>query len=179
MRGLLIFGSQGSGKSTYAPYIAKKLGVSYLATGNIFREEMARKTPLGEAVQERMAQGILIDDDITWGVLKPYLEKAPQGFLLDGFPRNLNQVEMLQAANIDIEKIFYVKLPPELALARLMARKRDDDTEVAIRNRLNAYKLSTVPVVDYYRRQGVEMVEIDNQPAVERVKKSIDDYLKN
>ena len=95
MRTYLIFGIQGSGKSTLAPYLANKLEVTYLATGQMFRSEMAKKSALGKLVRQRMKQGILIDDETTWKMLEPFLHQHPKGVLLDGFPRNLNQVKFL------------------------------------------------------------------------------------
>ena len=179
MKNYLIFGSQGTGKSTYAPYIAEKLGVSYLTTGQLFRDEMAKSTEVGKKVSERMNQGILIDDSTTWEVLEPYLKKATAGFLLDGFPRNLNQVRVLEESGFGFKKIFYMVLDPEVAMARLLSRGRADDTEEGIRTRLDFYKKQTLPVVDHYRQLKVELVEIDNSSEPDVVKKNIDDYLKN
>ena len=179
MRTYLIFGIQGSGKSTLAPYLANKLEVTYLATGQMFRSEMAKKSALGKLVRQRMKQGILIDDETTWKMLEPFLHQHPKGVLLDGFPRNLNQVKFLEKKGIMIEKVFYLSLPKELAIKRLLTRGREDDTEVGIRNRINLFKEQTLPVFDYYQKSGVEVVTIDNTPALEEVKKTIDDYFKN
>jgi adenylate kinase len=179
VRTYLIFGIQGSGKSTLAPYIAKKLGVSYLSTGQLFREEMEKKTSLGNLVRDRMNRGILIDDETTWEMLEPYLRDHPQGVLLDGFPRNLNQAEFLEKKGLGIDKVFYLNLPEDLASERLIKRGRDDDTKEGIVNRINLFKEQTLPVFAYYQKSGVEVVTIDNTPKLELVQKSIDDYLKN
>ncbi len=179
MNGYLIYGPQGSGKSTFAPYIAEKLGVSYLTTGQIFRDEMAKGTEVGKKVAERMTQGILIDDKTTWEVLEPRLEAAKNGFLLDGYPRNLNQVKTLEEKGYTFKKIFYMALAEEVAIKRLLDRGREDDTEEGIRTRLNFYKNQTQPVLDHYKQSGVEVKKIDNLPNPEVVRKNIDDYLKN
>lgn len=179
MKTYLVFGIQGSGKSTLAPYIAQKLKVSYLSTGNMFREEMAKKTPLGNLVAQRMNDGLLIDDETTWEMLEPYLKKHQGGVLLDGFPRNLNQVKFLQNKGIEISKVFYLSLPEELAIKRLIKRGRDDDTEEGIINRISLFKEQTLPVFDFYQKSGVEVVTIDNTPELTEVKKKIDDHLKN
>lgn len=179
MKNYLIFGIQGSGKSTLAPYIADKLGITYLATGGLFRDEMAKETPLGKLVSERMNKGILIDDETTWAMLEPYLKEHPEGILLDGFPRNLNQVDFLEKKNFDITKVFYINLSKETAINRLINRGREDDTEEGIRNRINLFKEMTLPVFDHYQKKGVEVITIDNSPTLSEVKKTIDDYLKN
>lgn len=175
----LIFGAQGSGKSTFAPYIAQKLGVPYITTGEIFRAEMEKKTPLGAQVEERMNKGILIDDETTWLVLKPFLEQATGGVLLDGFPRNINQSELLETEGYEVSKIFYMTVSEGIAQERLLARGRTDDTPEGIKNRLGLYNERTLPVIDFYKRSGVEVIELDNSSTQDKVRDLIDDYFKN
>lgn len=179
MSNYLIFGSQGSGKSTFASFIAQKLGVDYLATGELFRLEMDQKTAIGKLVAERMNKGILIDDETTWELLAPHLEKATNGFLLDGYPRNLNQADTLEKNGYRFAKVFYMTLDEKTAVERLLGRSRADDTEEGIKSRLDLYKKFTLPVIAFYKKQGVEVVNFDNTLSKEVVQGKIDDYFKN
>lgn len=175
---VLIFGSQGSGKSTHGKYIAEKLGVPYISTGDIFRNIVKDKSPLGEKVKSALDKGEFVSEDITREVLEESFQKnnIEKGFVLDGYPRNLNQAEAFAES---IDAVFFIKVPQDLAVSRLMERKREDDKPELIRKRIELYNEKTASLVDYYRNRGVQIFEIDNSPPLEVVQKKIDDYFEN
>ncbi len=172
---ILVFGAQGSGKSTHAKFIAVKLGVPYIYTGDLFRDLGKEKSARGEKIRELMKKGVLIPNDVSIPAFEEYLKKfdLSKGAVLDGFPRNLDQA---QALKIKINLIIYTTLPEDIAIQRLLERKRYDDTPQSIKKRLDMYKEETKPVLTYYMKKGVKVVEIDNTPSVEEVQRSINEF---
>lgn len=175
---IVIFGSQGSGKSTYAKFISEKLEVPYLSSGEMFREIEGQNSSLGEEIRDLLKKGQLVPDELTVKLFNQYLKKfdLSKGFVLEGFPRTLNQSNSF---NLKVAKVFVITLPEEVAIKRLMERKRSDDTPASIRKRLDLFRKQTLPVLNFFKKKGVEVHEIDNSPSIEEVKKVIDDYLKN
>lgn len=173
---ILVFGAQGSGKSTHAKYIAQKLGVTYVYTGDLFRELEEENSSRGDKIRQLMKKGIIIPNEISVPAINEYLKKfdLSQGVVLDGYPRNLGQAEDLP---IKIDTIFYVTLPENIAIERLLLRKRYDDTAETIKTRLDLYKKETLPVLQFFKEKNVRIFEIDNTPPVEEVRKRIDDLL--
>lgn len=174
---ILVFGAQGSGKSTYAEYMAGKLGVPFIYSGDLFRDLEKEGPTRGKKIRELMKKGVLIPNDLAIPAFEEYLKKfdLSKGVVLDGFPRNLGQA---QALRMKINLIIYITLPEDIAIQRLLERKRYDDTPRAIKKRLDMYKEETEPVLTYYRKRGIEVVEIDNTPSVDEVQRSIDDFFK-
>ena len=172
---IFVFGTQGSGKSTHAEYIAGKLGIPYIYTGDLFRDLEKEESTRGEKIRELMKNGVLIPNDLSIPAFEEYLKKfdISKGVVLDGFPRNLSQA---QALRIKINLIIYITLPEDIAIKRLLERKRHDDTPRAIKKRLDMYKEETEPVLTYFKKKGIKLVEIDNTPSVEKVQRSIDDF---
>jgi len=175
---VLIFGAQGSGKSTHAQYIAAKLGIKYIPTGILLREIEQENSALGKYVKETLAKGELVKDEIMWEVIGKQI-KGSSGFILDGYPRNFNQVNDLEKESIRIDLIILTTLDEKVAIRRLLARIRSDDTKEAIKKRLEIYAESTTPIIDYYRNLGVKYLEIDNRPPIGQVQREIDGLLKN
>lgn len=175
---ILVFGAQGSGKSTHAKYTSDKLGVPYIYTGDLFRRLEKEDSVRGKKVRDLMKKGILIPDELSRPAFEEYLRKfdISKGVVLDGYPRNLEQAASLP---IKIDLIFYVVLPEEAAIKRLIERGRYDDTPEAIKERLRFYEKETKPVIDYFNQVGVKIIEIDNSPPIQVVQKKIDDLLKN
>ncbi len=162
---LVLLGAPGSGKGTQAKLLTEKLHVPHISTGDLLRAAVTEKTPLGLAAKEVMDRGELVSDDIVLGMLKERLqaEDAAEGFILDGFPRNLAQAEMLDALldeiGMPVEHAILIQVDPEEVVARIAKRAeaegRSDDAEQVVRNRLSIYKEQTEPVVGHYRRSGV------------------------
>jgi len=175
---ILVFGVQGSGKSVHAEYIANKLGLPYIYTGDLFRNLEKEDSARGKKIKRLMDRGVLIPDEVSIPAFEEYLAKhnTSKGLVLDGFPRTLNQAKSLKS-NLDL--IFYIDAPSNLIIQRLLKRGRKDDKPAIIKKRINLFKEKTNPVLDYYKEKGVKIVKIDNSPPVEEVQKAINDLLKD
>jgi len=160
---LLLLGPQGSGKGTQAKRIAANHGLPHVSTGDIFRA-LDGSTPLGREVLEIMTRGELVPDDVTIRMIRERLaqDDAAEGFILDGFPRNLPQAHALDAMlteiGRDLDAILFFNLPDEVAKERMRLRAqledRPDDTPEAMARRLEIYHEETEPVVEHYRTTG-------------------------
>src|SRR4030042_2232032 len=173
---IVVFGSQGSGKSTHAKYIAEKLDVPYIYTGDLFRELEKENFPRGKKVKNLMRKGVLIPNEISIPAFEEYTRNydISKGFVLDGYPRTLEQAKALK---FKINLIFYVRLPENIAIERLIERKRYDDTYEVIKKRLDMFDKFTRPLFGYFKNQRVKIVEVDNSPSIEKVQRKIDGLL--
>lgn len=161
---LLVLGPQGSGKGTQAKRIAADYGIPHVATGDMFRAAIAERSALGTAVEEILARGDLVPDDLTVSLIRDRLacEDAATGFVLDGFPRTLAQADTLDAMlgeeGRSLDAILYFDLADDVATERMLGRAshegRPDDAPEAIRRRLELYHEQTAPVVERYRATG-------------------------
>lgn len=154
---ILLIGPQGSGKSTQGKLLAEYLKIPYVSTGDIFRGIAAQKTTEGKRIKQILDSGQLVDDETTIELIKRRLkmDDCRNGFILDGYPRNLEQKDNLKELNFDKE--IYFNVPEEVVLERLLKRGRADDTEQSIKTRLSLYKTQTQPLLDYYKSQGTLM----------------------
>ncbi|GAA1953212.1 adenylate kinase [Microbacterium aquimaris] len=161
---LLIVGPQGSGKGTQGVRIAEAFGIPAISTGDMFRAAVAAGTDLGNQVKTLIEAGNLVPDELTSAVVADRLaqEDAADGFLLDGYPRNLGQVAdldaFLEARGEKIDAVIELNVPREESIARLTQRAqeqgRTDDTEEVIANRLGIYERETAPILGVYRERG-------------------------
>lgn len=166
----LIVGPQGSGKGTQGVLVAAAFGVPQVATGDIFRANVAGGTDLGKRVQAIIDAGDLVSDELTSELVRDRLSQpdAAGGFLLDGYPRNRSQVAdldaFLESRGEAIDAVIELDVPHAESMARLQQRATDqgrtDDTEDVIANRLAIYERETAPILDVYRPRGV-VVRID------------------
>jgi adenylate kinase len=162
---LLIVGPPGAGKGTQAAVIAGKLGIPHIATGEIFRANVAEATPLGAEAKSYMNAGELVPDSVTNAMVIERLEQpdALPGFLLDGYPRNADQADVLGDFLADhgqqLDAVVQLVVDDEHVLERLLERARKqgrtDDTEEVIRHRLDIYHASTEPLVEYFRQRDL------------------------
>jgi adenylate kinase len=162
---LLIVGPQGSGKGTQGARLSEYFGVPAIATGDAFRAAVAAGSELGAKVKSIIAAGDLVPDDVTFDVVRTRLEQqdAAGGFLLDGFPRNLAQVTLLDqyldARDEPLTAVIELGVARAVSIARLAERAREegraDDTEEAISHRLAIYERETAPILDVYRTRGL------------------------
>ncbi|AZS35866.1 Adenylate kinase [Microbacterium lemovicicum] len=162
---LLIVGPQGSGKGTQGVRVADSFGVPAISTGDMFRAAVAGGSELGTQVREIIQAGNLVPDQLTSKVVQERLSQddAAQGFLLDGYPRNLGQVEDLDAflASRDeqLDAVLELVVPRDESISRLTRRAqeqgRTDDTEEVIANRLAIYERETAPILEVYSARGV------------------------
>jgi adenylate kinase len=182
----LIVGPQGSGKGTQGVLVAEAFGVPQVATGDIFRSNVAGGTELGKRVQAIIEAGDLVPDELTSELVRDRLAQADaaEGFLLDGYPRNRGQVDdlaaFLSARGEALDAVIELEVPRDESIARLRERAvqqgRTDDTEEVIANRLAIYERETAPILDVYRQQGL-VVEIDGVGSLDEVTQRIFDAL--
>ena len=177
---LLIMGPPGAGKGTQATVIADKLNVPHISTGDLFRANLSQGTPLGLEAKKFMDAGEYVPDSVTNDMVRDRLshEDAKSGFLLDGYPRTLSQVdeldEMLGESALD--KVLVLTADSDEVVARLLNRAgeqgRADDTEDVIRRRLEVYEEQTSPLIDVYSARGI-LVSVDGLGTVEDVSQRI------
>ena len=137
--------------------LSKKLGIPHISTGDLFRAHISQQTELGKEVQRYLDSGRLVPDEVTNEMVRERLEEpdAEQGFLLDGFPRNVSQAnvlgKILAEKGHELDAVLEFQVPEEELIERLLARGRSDDTEDVIRRRQQIYRSETAPLLDYYR----------------------------
>ena len=152
---LLFLGAPGAGKGTQAELISQSNSYLHLSTGELLRKEIEMNTILGMEVKDIMNKGELVSDELVLKIVKQNLVKDNKGWILDGFPRNLSQVNLLNQVLIEINQpldlVFYLDIPEEVLIKRLLLRGRKDDTEETIRTRVNIYKETTEPLIKYYK----------------------------
>ena len=183
---VLILGPQGSGKGTQAKRIAAEYDIPHVATGDIFREAIASRTPLGREVEPILASGQLVPDELTVSLIRERLaeDDARNGFVLDGFPRNAAQAEALDLLLAEIGRpldiVLELQVPDEVCIERLLKRAeeegRADDTPTVIEQRLEIYHRETAPLVEHYLATG-KVVGIHGEGSVDEVWAEIQDTL--
>jgi adenylate kinase len=161
---VLLLGPQGAGKGTQAKRISQEYEIPHIASGEILRAEMNAGTELGLRVKDVYDRGDLVSDDLMIELIRTRLAQADtdNGFILDGFPRTTVQAEVLDRMFGDIGRsfnvVFALQIPDETAFERLRKRAeiegRPDDTDDAIRRRLENYHRETEPLIEYYRVRG-------------------------
>jgi len=162
---LILLGAPGSGKGTQATRLKDHLQVPHISTGDLLRAEVAAGSPLGLAAKEVMARGELVSDDILLGMLESRFSRADtaNGFILDGYPRNLAQADalggLLQRLGQPLDAAVQLEVPTDMLVDRIAGRAkaegRADDSPESVRTRLQVYTDQTAPVIDFYRNKGV------------------------
>ena len=159
---IILLGPPGSGKGTQANFIQNKLSIPHLSTGDILRQSVKNKTDLGNKVKNIMAKGELVSDDLVLDVIKERVSQSDcnLGFILDGYPRNINQAESLNIVLKDIDRnidrILFLDVDFSILQSRIETRskenndeKRADDTSEVLIKRLIEYKVQTEPLSEY------------------------------
>ncbi len=169
---LVLLGPPGAGKGTQASLLSDALKIPHISTGDLFRRNISEGTDLGKQAQEYMDAGQLVPTEVTANMVRDRLNQddAKNGFLLDGFPRTIEQADLLQKMlDNDGEKldavINYV-VSEDVVVERMLARGRNDDNEDTIRTRLEVYRNETAPLIDHY--QNV-LLNIDAEGTVEDI----------
>lgn len=190
---IVLVGPPGAGKGTQAAFLAKNLSIPHISTGDLFRANISQNTELGRRAKAYMDAGDLVPDEVTIDMAKDRMEQsdAANGFLLDGFPRNVSQAEaldvMLQAEGMKLDAVLDLEVEEDEVVKRLAGRRtcrndgghvfhvvyappkvegvcdicggelyvREDQSEDAVRNRLEVYHTQTEPIIDYYKAQGL------------------------
>jgi adenylate kinase len=169
---LIILGKQGAGKGTQALRLSRHYVVPHISTGDMFRAAGRSGSELGHEAKRYLDAGELVPDAVTNEMVRERLADpdAQQGFLLDGFPRNLSQAkvldEILAEQGTELDGILEFVIPQNIVVERMLARGRSDDTEEVIRRRLEVYASDTAPLLDYYRDR---LVRVDAVGEVEDV----------
>jgi len=206
---IVIFGPQGSGKGTQAEVLSKRLKIPQITMGDLLREEIKNHSQVGKEIDAIVNRGQLVPDEVSTQILKQRLLKADcqNGFVLDGYPRNLNQAKLL-AEITKVDKALEIWISDKEAVKRISGRRscprcgavyhlqfnppkidelcdqcqtklivRDDDKEEIIKNRLAIYHQATEPIIKYYQQSGVHL-KIDGLPPIAAVTKDIFEKLK-
>lgn len=204
---ILFLGPPTSGKGTQSEIVANKINLTHISTGEIFRENIRKKTKLGLEVKSIIEQGRLVDDEITNNLLADKLKEIDGGFILDGYPRNMIQAQALGDI-VDITHVFYIEIHDAEVIARAVSRRicnscgkfhnissmraagkdtcvecggklelREDDNVRVVHERLKEYHEKTEPMIEFYRKQKV-LVEIDGSKSIELVSQKILDEIK-
>ncbi len=195
---IVLLGAPGSGKGTMAQKLTTQLSIPQISTGDIFRQNLKEETPLGLQIKDIMAKGMLVPDEITIEIVKDRLAKpdCANGYILDGFPRSIVQAEALDGFQT-IDCAINLEVDNEAIVKRLSGRRfcpdcngtfhvstladehicpackgnlivREDDKEHTVRNRLDVYAKTTLPLVDYYANQG-KLVTVDGNGSIDVV----------
>ncbi len=175
-------GAPGAGKGTQAERIAERYGIPAISTGDIFRDNIARQTPLGREVQAILAAGDYVPDVVTEAIVENRLHQddCRDGWLLDGFPRTPHQVGALDNHLRDsgerIDGVVSLVVDEEKLVHRLLGRAqeegRSDDNELIIRNRMRVYAQETAPLLATYRSRGL-LIEVDGSGEIDEVTEGV------
>lgn len=169
---LLFIGPPGAGKGTQAQRVAERLGIPHISTGDMFRHHVGEGTEIGKRVKAIMDAGDYVPDSITVEMLGERISQddAGEGFILDGFPRTLAQVEALDdlIGEDGLDCVVLFQVDEDELTERILTRGRSDDTEEAIRNRFKIYQEQTAPLIDFYRRRGL-VVEVGGMGEMDEV----------
>ena len=161
---VLFLGPPGAGKGTQAALLSKANSFLHLSTGELLRKEIDLNTNLGKEVKDIMNKGELVSDQLVLEIVKKNLDKDNKGWILDGYPRNLSQVDSLNHVLVNINQplqiVFYLDIPDEVLIKRLLMRGRKDDNEETIKTRLKIYKETTEPLIEYYKKLSL-LVDIN------------------
>ena len=199
---LVLLGPPGSGKGTQGILLSKFYGIPQISTGDMLREAVAEGSELGKRVQGHLTKGQLVPDDVIISIVEERVSRpdCAQGFILDGFPRTVDQARAIERDLSDgIDAVVYLQVPREEVMARLAGRltcrkcksvfpkmdtslcpvcggdlyQRDDDMSSTVEHRLKVFEEHTAPLVDFYRTLG-KVLEIDGTGPVERVAQRVE-----
>jgi adenylate kinase len=203
---IILLGPPGSGKGTQAEKLNDDLGLIRLSTGDMLREAVRDKTELGIMAKEYMDRGDLVPDDVVIGLVKEKVSSLKEGFVLDGFPRTVQQADALSEF-VDIDHVVNLDVDDEELVSRMSNRRscpecnvvyhlihkppmkdglcdkcgsalyhRSDDTEETVRARLKVYRDNTYPLIEYYTRKG-KLVNVDGKGDINQIYRAIEESL--
>ncbi|MEM1251145.1 MAG: adenylate kinase [Cyanobacteria bacterium P01_H01_bin.21] len=157
---LIFLGAPGAGKGTQAEVLASDKKIAHISTGDILRQAVAEESELGLQAKVYIDRGDLVPDSLVIELIQNRLDQADtsNGWILDGFPRNLSQAIALQKLLKEIKQVcdhvISFEVPTETLVTRMLERGRKDDNEVTVRRRLNVFVEQTVPLINFYKQLG-------------------------
>ena len=182
---LIFLGPPGAGKGTQAARIEAAYEIPQLSTGDMLRAAVAAGTDIGKQAKDIMARGDLVPDEVVVSIISERIQAADcaNGFILDGFPRNVSQARALDGVlvekSINLDAVIELAVDPEILIARILKRAqetaggpRDDDTEEALQHRLRVYEEQTAPVADFYAEKGI-LRTLDGMQEIDEVTQQI------
>ena len=185
---IILFGPPGAGKGTQAKFLCKRYNLSHLSTGEILRNEVKKNSMLGKNVRETIESGMLVTDEVILKILRTAMDKDQEdnlsGYLFDGFPRNINQANLLSnllnSLNIKIHCILFIEVDESILLERVLSRKksegRSDDSKEILKSRIQVYKKETEPLIDHYLPNYI-IKKIDGSGEISEVNQRINSAL--
>jgi adenylate kinase len=198
---IIIMGPQSSGKGTQAELLAKKLKLPIISVGNTLRSNIRRKTKVGKVAEQYVKRGVLAPDNVINQIIKEKIQKQKKGFILDGYPRDIEQAKFLGGIT-EITHVFEITLSDKIAIERIKGRRnclcgqiyhikyrppkkagvcdkdgqklfiRKDDRISAIKKRLKIYRRETRAVLPFYKKEKV-LYKIDGRPEINKVYQQI------
>ncbi|MBP6104681.1 MAG: adenylate kinase [Gammaproteobacteria bacterium] len=201
---VVLLGAPGAGKGTQASLICKTFDLARFSTGDMLRAEVLAKSTIGQSVAEIMARGQLVPDAIAIQLIQTHVQALAdaQGFLLDGFPRTLEQAQALENAGIYMDQVIYLEVPDETIIQRLSGRRihpasgrtyhlqthpaqvddltgeplvqREDDSEAVVTRRLAIYHQTTEPLIAWYAQKTLKFIRVSGIGTVETIGSNIE-----
>ena len=174
---IILFGPPGCGKGTQATFISEYLSIPHLSTGDMLRSAVSSRSEIGLKAKNIMERGGLVSDQIVLSIVEERIEKddCEKGFILDGFPRTVNQAEkldLLLSTNNKLDYVLRIKVDEEEIIKRLIDRAREDDKPDIIKNRFKTYNTETQPLIPFYEERKI-LFDINGMQEIEEVSEDI------
>lgn len=180
---LLLIGAPGAGKGTQAERLAARFGIAHISSGDLLRQHVRNRTSLGQRVKSYVDNGDLVPDALVMAMLRKPVLAAASGYVLDGFPRTVEQAKasyaVVRPLGVEVQAAIHLDVPREDLVRRLLARGRgSDDTQAVVEHRLQVYLENTVPLLEYYAGRewmftvdGARSADAVHEDIVERIQK--------
>ena len=174
---IILFGPPGCGKGTQATFISESLSIPHLSTGDMLRSAVSSGSEIGLKAKNIMESGGLVSDQIVLSIVEERIAKddCEKGFILDGFPRTVNQAEkldLLLSTNNKLDYVLRIKVDEEEIIKRLIDRAREDDKPDIIKNRFKTYNSETQPLIPFYEERKI-LFNINGMQEIEKVSEDI------